>query len=719
MTPPPGIAHEPHDVLRRRRVEVARRWAAAVSGTAYVPLSHAEIEDFLLGLVDRLADALSGGSVDEEVASGVGELLVEQNFTGTESLRRTLEVIGHALLAEASQLDGESSAARIITLLSTIACGYATRTRLLTFDQQEEVKWALLKAKHDVERVLHLTEARFREVFASSALGIAITELDGTCVEANTALAEILGRRPSELAGRPLHELFHADDAEHLKKAYRDLAEGRVGRVRERRRLVGEDGDTAWVHLAASLLHDADGRPAYHVTMVEDVTELHLLQDKLGHQTLHDSLTGLPNRQYLVSQLEKVLGRTDPATGVILYYLGLDAFSVINDGLGHEVGDALLRVVARRLEAVVDGEHAMIARVEGDEFAILVENSPSTPDLATLIKRINDELAEPIYLDGHGVAVSASIAAVRRPPHATTPEYLLGAAQATLRRVKSAGKRQWGLYDPQRDSRERAMFALAAVMPGACENGDIGVVYRPVVRSRDRRIVGVRALLRWDDPERDRLLRHDECIALAETTGLALPLGQWLLERACDHAAEWRQHLGDDAPALHVHLPPALSQDADLIATVTHILAETKLPARTLRLALDTRTVLTETGDASDNLLVLADKGLPPALHGFVGGYRELGLLAELPVHAVVVPADAVAQAAVDSVTGRAVADLVATAHAAGAEVIAEGVDTDERIDWWHRVGGDLAIGDVFGVDAEADEVVDLLGSNWTFRPLS
>ncbi|GDY33314.1 putative bifunctional diguanylate cyclase/phosphodiesterase [Gandjariella thermophila] len=718
MTPPPGVAHEPRDVLRRRRVELAQRWAEAVSGTAYVPMSHAEIENFLLGLIDRLADALSGESVDEEVASGVGALLVEHNFTGTESLRHTLEVLGHALLAEPTALDTPSSADRIVTLLSAIACGYATRTRLLTFDQQEEVKWALLKAKHDVERVLHLTEARFREVFASSALGIAITELDGTCVEANTALAQILGREPNELTGRPLHELFHPDDVDDLRAAYRDLAEGRTERVRERRRLVGEDGETAWVHLAASLLHDADGRPAYHVTMVEDVTELHLLQDRLGHQTLHDPLTGLPNRQYLVSQLETVLGRTDPATRVILYYLGLDAFSVINDGLGYQVGDALLRVVASRLATVVDGEHAMVARVEGDEFAILMENSPSTPDLATLIRRINDELAEPIYLDGHGVAVSASIAAVRRPQHEITPEEMLGAAQATLRRVKANGKRQWGLYDQRRDSEERATFALAAVMPGAWENGDIGVVYRPVVRAADRRIVGVQALLRWDDPERGRLLRHDQCVALAETTGLALPLGQWLLARACEQAAGWRQRLGDDTPPLYVNLPPSLTQDADLIATVTRILDATTMPAGALRLALDTRTVLTETGDATDNLLVLADKGLSPALHGFGGGYRELALLAEMPVRAVAVPAGAVGRPDADSVLGRAVADLVAAAHAAGAEVIAEGVDGDEQAAWWHRVGGDLALGEVFGVDAEPDEVVDLLGSEWTFQPL-
>jgi diguanylate cyclase (GGDEF)-like protein/PAS domain S-box-containing protein len=715
----PGIAHEPRDVLRRQRVELARRWAAAVSGTAYVPMSHAEIEEFLVGLIDRLADALAGDSVDEEVASRVGESLVEQNFTGTESLRRTLEVVGHTLLADRNPLGQAGTAERVVTLLSAIACGYATRTRLLTFDQQEEVKWALLKAKHDVERVLHLTEARFREVFATSALGIAITELDGTCVEANAALAEILGRDQSELTGRPLHELFHPRDAEHLQAAYRDLAAGNIDQVRERRRLVGEEGEVAWVHLAASLLHDADGRPAYHVTMVEDVTELHLLQDKLGHQTLHDPLTGLPNGQYLVSQLEKVLGRTDPATGVTLYYLGLDAFSVINDGLGYQVGDALLRVVARRLETVVDGEHAMIARVEGDEFAILMESSPGTPDLATLIRQINDELSEPIYLDGHGVAVSASIAAVRRPPHDITPEGLLGAAQATLRRVKANGKRQWGLYDAQRDSRERAAFMLAAVMPGAWENGDIGVVYRPVVRAADSGIVGIQALLRWEDPERDRLLRHDECVALAETTGLALPLGEWLLERACEQAAAWRRRLGDDAPALHVDLPPALSQDADLIATVTRVLAETRLPAGSLRLALDTRTVLTETGDASDNLLVLADKGLPPALHGFVGGYRELGLLAELPVRAVVVPADALASPDAGSVPGRAVADLIAAAQAAGAEVVAEGVDSDERAQWWRCLGGDLAIGDAFGVDAEADEVVDLLGSEWSFRALS
>jgi diguanylate cyclase (GGDEF)-like protein len=454
------------------------------------------------------------------------------------------------------------------------------------------------------------------------------------------------------------------------------------------------------------------------VTMVEDVTELHLLQDRLGHQTLHDSLTGLPNRQYLVTQLEKVLDRTDPDTEVVLYYLGLDAFSVINDGLGYHVGDRLLQIVAARLEALLHGEHAMVARMDGDEFAILVENSPSTPDVETLIKRINDEFADPIYIDGHGVSVSTSIAAVQRPQRGTKPAELLSAANATLRRTKANGKRQWGLFDPQQDARERASFSLAAVMPGAWENGEVAVVFQPVTRVEDRQIVGVRAMLLWDHPEHGPL-HHDGCVELAERTGLALPLGQWLLRRACEEAREWRDQLGEETPTLYVNLPPSLSQDADLVGVVARALHDTGLPAAALRLGLDTRTVLTETGDASDNLLVLTDTGVSTALHGFVGGYQELSLLAQFPVRAVTLTADALAGGAGDELFRRAVADLVSAAHLARAEVIAEAVDTEEQADWWREVGGDLALGAAFGAACEEYEVLELLGSGWSVQALS
>jgi diguanylate cyclase (GGDEF)-like protein/PAS domain S-box-containing protein len=674
------------------REALAREWAFALSATAYLPMSVDEIERRLAGLVDGMADDLAAGRQEHgyDTAAMAGATMVAVNASGERSLLSTVELLGAGLseLPELAEVDDLPSA--VLSTLGSLAAGYAEALRRRTFDQQEGVKQTL-------ERLARQSEARFRDVFTTSAVGIAISELDGTLTQTNLAFAEILGYFDGELAGRDLHELFSSASGDHLRLAYQDIVTGRIDRFRLERPMLRKDGDEAWVFLSVSALRDEHGAATHHVSFVEDITDMHLLQVQLNNQALHDVLTGLPNRQSFALKLESTLGLLDPATTITLFHLDVDSFSVINGGLGHELGDRLLRLVAQRLQAVFAGEKAIIARIAGDEFAVLVENSPSTPNVAAIAARINEELGEPAYLDGIGLAVSASIGVVQRPAGGIGPAELLRQSDATLRRAKGNGKRQWAIFDQQQDAHDRARFTRAAGMPGALENGEFRLEYQPLVRLADQRPVAVEALIRWDHPERGPL-GHDEVVELSEQTGMVLPIGEWMLRAACDQAVAWRDRFGDDVPPMTLNLATAQANDPDLVARVREVLATAGLPAPRLQLGLPIRALLCEEGDAEDNLQVLADMGVQTSIHGFGGGHGGLVFLEDLPVRAVRIAGWLVQRLAErpDSVTGRALTDLISLVHTFDASVVIAGVQTREQADWWRKIGADVACGEWF-----------------------
>ncbi|GAA0258623.1 diguanylate cyclase [Saccharothrix mutabilis subsp. mutabilis] len=669
MTPP----------ARPRRRELAREWLRAVYPTAYVPLSPAEIEEFLLGLVDVIADAVQADPFTVDPVAVVGERLVKAHFNGPDTLQRTVEVLGRTLLFTPELEDVPQLPEKVVAILGSLSTSFAIAMRLDAFDQQEEIKRALMAAKTRAERVARVSESRFREVFSTAAFGIAITDLRGVCVQANDALGEMLGVPHEELPGRRLVEVFHPDDREALAGGYRAVGAGRVDRFREQRRLLGGDGDPVWVHLAVSLLRDADGAPAYHVTMAEDVTELHLLQKNLDHQLLHDRLTGLSNRQHFVTRLEAM--HRSAAGGITLYHLDLDAFNVVNNGMGHAKGDELLREVARRLKTVFSDERAVVARIDGDEFAVVVANRPDTPKVPQMVERITAALAAPMSC---GAALSTGIGVVDRPAQGWPAEELLRAANATLRRAKAKGKGQWQTYDRPQDTTSRSWLALAARMPGALRDSELEVEFRPVLDLASRTPLGRLARFRWDD------LDHRDCVKMAETNGLSLKLGQWALREAAEAAALW------SAGTLHFELSPMQSRDEDLVATVKRVLDETGLPGANLRLYLDTRAMLDEDGD---NAEVLREMGIALALSGFNGGQAELSLLGELPVDALVLAPSVVDRLAgeEESLPHRAIGQMIETIRAAGYAVCVPDVPTPHLADWWAAKGADAAFGPFTG----------------------
>jgi diguanylate cyclase (GGDEF)-like protein/PAS domain S-box-containing protein len=692
-------------------VDLAQEWARTISTTSYVPMSLNDARTYLQELAERLVAALAGPSVDTQAASEVGARLVAGGFTGAKSLSRTFDVLGSALIA------ATHPCGRVIELLGALAAGYTLALHIHVADQQEEIKRALSLAWQDVERDLRASEARFREVFDCSPVGIALSEPDGRIIQANRALEDMLGYSPGELLERELSGLLCADQPV-VDEQYRGLVTGKDFRYQLRYPLRRADGETAWVHLASSVLRDSEQASQYVITMVDDITDLHLLEHRLHHQTLHDLQTGLPNRQYFLTHLQEVLARLDPAAVITVLHLDLDGFWAINDGLGHHVGDQLLDVVARRLEGLVANHEAMVARLEADQYAILIEPADSAPDVETFAEMINTKLAEPYYTDGVGVAVTATIGVVQRRVAGANAEELMRAARATLRRMRGQAKRQWALFDSDLDALDHAELRLAATMPGALETGALHVTYQPVVTLEGQRLVGIETTLCWEHPQFG-MLSNDECVRAAERTGIVHEIGQWLLRTAAEQAVSWRQRLGVSMPPVVVNLMSSQAQDPDLVARIKTVLDRTGLMPAELELRVPVESIRTVTGElagvggghAEDNMRVLTELGVRGGLYDFGGGIGGLRCLADLALRTVRIAQPVSAQVANDAsrILSQAAQALVHIVRASGIDVVAFPVDSAEQAACWPWIGANWAVGALYGKPAAPQSIEPLL----------
>ncbi|MGH3837164.1 MAG: putative bifunctional diguanylate cyclase/phosphodiesterase [Pseudonocardiaceae bacterium] len=692
---------------------LAQTWAEVASRTTYLPMSGEEVEQLLARLINRLVAAVADVPVDEQAAIEVAAELVAHHLTGPRSIGHSVEVLSDGLprLAELQHVDRRDAAVQ--RALGALASGYAGALRQRTLDEQDRITQAVLQAKLDAERELQVSEARFRQVFSEAAVGIAISDLDGTLVAANREFAGMVGRAPEDLIGAALPELLHTKDDPTLGAAYHKFASGELPHFRHRGRLTAASGDVALTLLAGSLLRDPDGVPTHHLIVADDVTELQLLQQELSGQALHDRLTGLPNEHYFMSHLHDVLEGADPSVQVTVCRVNLDNFSVINDGIGRTAGELLLRSVAGRLQDLVTGERAMVARMGADDFAILIEDGMDHRDLSTFAATINVRLCEPVYLDDQqGISVSAGVGVVSRSARGISAGELIRAADATLRRAKHTGRGQWDLYDPEYDAGQRARSQLAAEIPGAWECGEIDVQYQPVCRLDSGQIVALQALLRWDRAD-GTVLGHSECLALAERTGLVVSIGGWIVEKACSAQIQVLHSRAGRAPLMRVDLTAQLSQDPDLVGVVRGALSATGLGAEQLRVGVPLMALARGRGDVVDNVGVLADLGVEVVLLGAAADPGYLACLEDLPVGAVEIATEIVSRIAQrpgdDSVVARAVRDSIPLVHSAGATVIVPGVDTPEQAQWWRDAGADTAWGVHFGPPVPDVELPTLL----------
>lgn len=569
--------------------------------------------------------------------------------------------------------------------------------------------WELATAAHEA------WERRFAALYAGSPIAMALTDEDGRIADVNAAFTRVLGYRRGDVVGTPLTRLAVTEaDAETLRSGLADPHGTPRPLSREYVRLEHSQEEQLETMVTVTCL-DRDGaggtRP---VVMIEDVTELHLLRTTLYRQNVYDSLTGLPNTQGLATKLEATLAGAS-GEQVALVYLDIDGFRVVNDGLGRGAGDTVLGYTAEKLGGVftTDTYDAYLARLSGDGFAVLMHGSFTSTDVIALVEDAMQELAEPVYVDDKGVAVSISAGIVVRPATGTEPDDLRRAAEITLHRAKENGRAQWMLFEPELDQRDRRRYGIGAAIGGALENGEFAVEYQPTVKlDGSDEIAVVNAVLRWNHPEHG-VLAPSEFYPLADTTGMTLNLGRMLLTQSLTDAAGWNS-AWPTAPDVCIRLPTRFAIDPNLVGIVHDQLRETGFPARKLRICADTLALLDPRGEVLEALSVLAELDVKVTLA--VTGAADLELIDEhrLPVGFVIVSGPLIDALVVDSSRAEAARGHLSVFLQRAAElgvkrIGAEGVHTAEQARALRELGVTAGRGKLFGNAVGAAEIEAIL----------
>ncbi|ARV63095.1 hypothetical protein BZZ01_18195 [Nostocales cyanobacterium HT-58-2] len=448
-----------------------------------------------------------------------------------------------------------------------------------------------------------------------------------------------------------------------------------------------------------------------------DITERKRAEEQLRQNAFHDALTGLPNRALFMERLKHTIERAKWQENYLfaVLFLDLDRFKVINDSLGHLVGDQFLLAIASRLKAcirLVD----IVARLGGDEFTILLEEIHNVSDAIKVAERIQQELALPIELNGQEVFTTASIGiALSSTADYDQPEKLLRDADTAMYRAKALGKARYELFNQQMYTDAVARLQLDTDLRRAIERQEFQVYYQPIVSLTNGSILGFEALLRWQHPDRG-LVNPANFIPLAEETGLIIEIGYWALHEACRQMQTWRvNHKTNSLKKISVNLSVKQFSQPDLIELIGQILHSTGLDAGSLMLEI-TESVIVENGDAAiSTLLELRKMGIELSIDDFGTGYSSLGRLHSFPISVLKIDRSFVSPMEANGKNLEIIETIVTLAHKLGVDVTAEGVETKEQLALLRKLNCEYGQGYFFShpLDNSATEALIAANPHW------
>lgn len=518
---------------------------------------------------------------------------------------------------------------------------------------------------------------------------------------------------PDEWFGR-----VHPDDRDRLKSDLEMHLRGDSPHFQAEYRMRHEDGDYRWMLSRGIAVRD-EGGTAYRIAGSQtDVTSRKQVEQQLQHDAFHDALTGLPNRALFMDRLGHALRRGrrrgDHRFGVL--FLDLDRFKVINDSLGHQVGDQLLKQVALRLKAVVRPSDT-VARLGGDEFVVLVEDLEGPHDATGVAERVHQELEAPLNLLGHEVVTTVSIGIALASDAYEQPDDLLRDADLAMFRAKAKGKSRHEVFDATMHRHAIERLELESDLRRAAERGEFVLDYQPIVSLEEGSLIGLEALLRWNHPTRGRVM-PDDFIPLAEETRIILPIGLWVLEEASRQMKRWSDQFGL-APGqivVHVNLSGRQFAQADLVARIAEILSRTGLAAQSLGLEITESVVMDDAEAAAAMLTDLRALNVHLQIDDFGTGYSSLSYLHRFPVDTLKIDRSFVVKMGANGEDSEIVRSIITLAQDLGMQAIAEGVETVHQLRWLRRLGcragqGNFLAGPVAGGEADV-----LLTNEWKAR---
>ena len=534
---------------------------------------------------------------------------------------------------------------------------------------------------------LQLSEQRFHSAFFNAAIGMALLSTEGRLLQANPALCALLGREHVGLVGRDFGELLHVDDAARLPWRRHQLsADGATANLELRARHAL--GHEVWLSIHTGFFADGgDGAPCL-ILQAQDISARRSAESQLQHIAFHDSLTGLANRARFHDCLSRAIQRThaNASRTFAVMYLDFDRFKLINDTLGHSVGDQFLVTATQRIVQHVRPSD-LVGRLGGDEFAILLEDVESEAVAIQLAERLQLALCQPYRLGGVEINSSASIGITLSTVGYLTADEVLRDADIAMYRAKSTGRAQHALFDTALRSQLSDQVQLEMDLRAAIDGGHLQLAYQPIYDLIDGRIVAFEALVRWQHPQRGTV-DPDVFVPAAEECGLIGALTEQVLARACRQLHAWHQLGGDNRRLrMQVNLSGLDLNHSDLAMQVATTLLTNGLEASQLTLEITESKLMTGLSTALDTLTRLRDIGVGISVDDFGTGYSSLSYLSTLPISSLKVDRSFVHQMANAEKDTEIVKAVVGLGNVLGKTVIAEGIETAAQLSQLRALG--------------------------------
>ena len=565
-------------------------------------------------------------------------------------------------------------------------------------------------AIQDQQGRLQTVNERLGAVIDTAPLAIITRDLDGNITSWNPAAEEMFGWTSAEILGKPL-PFLRESDTEQARSFRARILSGEVLKqievLRQRR-----DGSPIHLSLSAAPLRDAQGQLTGYFSILADITQRKLAEDRIRFLAFHDTLTHLPNRQLLQERFEQARGyAARGSTRIAMLFVDLDNFKRVNDSLGHDVGDAVLKEVAARLQTCVR-ETDTISRQGGDEFILLLSEVDQADDAVPALVKIMETVQLPYLVAGHEISLSASIGLALYPDDGLDFETLLKKADVAMYQAKDAGRNAYRFFDEAMNREAVEYLVLRNDLRRALDRGELRLHYQPQFDLASNRVVGVEALLRWEHPEKG-LLTPERFIPIAEESGLIVPMGHWVIQEACRQGMAWRAQ-GLPALTMAVNLSAVQFRRGDIEESVSEALRNSGLPAELLELELTESIMLQNAEDVLAVIRRLKRLGVTLSIDDFGTGYSSLSYLKRFEVDKLKIDKSFVRDLASDPDDAAIVRAIVQLARSLNLHTIAEGVETAEMLALLRVYECDVAQGYHLARPLPAQQCTDFLRQHVT-----
>lgn len=566
--------------------------------------------------------------------------------------------------------------------------------------------------RKEAEEALKKSEEQFRLTFEMAPIGMAISNLKNKFQRVNQALCDFLGYSQQELLELSFADISHPEDWEMHRSLEQKLIAAEESDFQIEKRFIAKNGRIVDALLKVVVVRDVDGKPLHFNNQIVDITERKSMEKQLLHDALHDALTGLPNRALFMDRLQQQLKRTQNQNKYLfaVLFLDLDRFKVVNDSVGHLIGDKLLIEIARRLEKSIAPTDT-VARLGGDEFAILLENISSKSEATLVAESIYQTLTFPFNIEGYELFTTASIGIALSTVGYEKPEDILRDADLTMYSAKEHGKARYEVFDNSLRDRALQRLELETDLRRAIEREEFEVYYQPITSLKLGTLSGFEALARWKHPTKG-YIQPAEFIPICEETGLIIPLGNWLLKEACQTVYNWQlKYPEHPAIRMSVNLSGHQFRESHLIEEVEKVLEETGLSGRFLKLEITESTLIDNLDTVTDIILHLRKKQIQFSIDDFGTGYSSLSYLHRFPVDTIKIDRSFVSQMQADD-NSAIVKAIITLAHMLNMDVIAEGIETTSQLAQLRLLQCEYGQGFFFSKPLSKNEAENLIASS-------